>query len=119
MLSKLSANGTSNFIVQIGGAAIETTGYESASSTGVNTSFTTGFGLSANQTAAGSYSGHMVLTRINGNEWVSSSVVVAPTLNGTYAAGNKTITGSLQRVRITTVNGTDVFDAGLVNIFWE
>jgi hypothetical protein len=34
-------------------------------------------------------------------------------------AGSKTLSDTLDRVRITTVNGTDTFDAGTVNIMWE
>ena len=34
-------------------------------------------------------------------------------------AGSKTLSGTLDRIRITTVNGTDQFDAGTVNILYE
>jgi hypothetical protein len=34
-------------------------------------------------------------------------------------AGSKTISGTLDRLRITTVNGTDTFDNGSVNILIE
>jgi hypothetical protein len=33
--------------------------------------------------------------------------------------GNKTLSATLDRVRITTVNGTDTFDAGSINISYE
>ena len=33
--------------------------------------------------------------------------------------GSKTTSGALDRVRITTVNGTDTFDAGSINIMYE
>jgi hypothetical protein len=33
--------------------------------------------------------------------------------------GGKALSGTLTRVRITTVNGTDTFDAGLINIMYE
>jgi len=36
-----------------------------------------------------------------------------------YGAGTKTISGVLDRIRLTTVNGTDTFDAGSVNILYE
>jgi hypothetical protein len=48
---------------------------------------------------------------------------------GTYSYSNgtvigilaytKTTAGTLDRVRITTVNGTDTFDAGSINILYE
>jgi hypothetical protein len=34
-------------------------------------------------------------------------------------AGSKSLSGVLDRVRITTVNGTDTFDAGKINIIYE
>ena len=33
--------------------------------------------------------------------------------------GSLALAGTLDRVRITTVNGTDAFDAGSINILWE
>jgi hypothetical protein len=42
--------------------------------------------------------------------------------NGAYTAyggGGLTLGGTLDQVRITTVNGTDAFDAGTVNILFE
>jgi hypothetical protein len=36
-----------------------------------------------------------------------------------FSAGSKTLSGTLDRVRITTVNGTDTFDAGSINILYE
>jgi len=35
------------------------------------------------------------------------------------SAGNVSLSGALDRVIITTVNGTDTFAAGSINIFWE
>jgi hypothetical protein len=36
-----------------------------------------------------------------------------------FGAGAVTLGGVLDRVRITTVNGTDTFDAGTINILYE
>jgi hypothetical protein len=33
--------------------------------------------------------------------------------------GSKSLSAALDRVRLTTVNGTDTFDAGSVNIMYE
>jgi hypothetical protein len=35
------------------------------------------------------------------------------------SSGAKTLSDTLDRVRITTTNGTDVFDAGTINILYE
>ena len=37
----------------------------------------------------------------------------------TICAGRVTLSGALDRVRVTTVNGTDTFDAGSINILYE
>jgi hypothetical protein len=34
-------------------------------------------------------------------------------------SGSIALSGTLDRVRITTVNGTDTFDAGTINILYE
>jgi hypothetical protein len=38
---------------------------------------------------------------------------------GLVGSGIKTLSATLDRVRITTTNGTDTFDAGSVNILYE
>jgi hypothetical protein len=62
----------------------------------------------------------MFLTNLNGNLWVSSQ---AGTYDGSTASnvggGTKTLSAVLDRVRITTINGTDTMDAGSVNILYE
>jgi hypothetical protein len=35
------------------------------------------------------------------------------------ATGDVTLSGTLDRLRVTTVGGTDTFDAGTVNILYE
>jgi hypothetical protein len=52
--------------------------------------------------------------------WVAS--IVSSQTNsatGIVGSGSKTLSGTLDRVRITTVNGTDTFDAGTINIMYE
>jgi hypothetical protein len=36
-----------------------------------------------------------------------------------FGVGSLSLSGTLDRVRITTVNGTDTFDAGSINILYE
>jgi hypothetical protein len=62
----------------------------------------------------------MVFTNISGNAWVCSGVLfAAPNQALGVQAGNKTLSDTLTQVRITTVNGTDTFDAGSINILYE
>jgi hypothetical protein len=35
------------------------------------------------------------------------------------SSGISTLSGTLDRVRITTTNGTDTFDAGSINVLYE
>jgi len=124
MFSGVSTNSTSTRRIQIGSGSTATTGYSCAygyatTGTGSATS-TSGFDI-INGSAAEVMSGHMVLTNLSGNLWVSSTVVTA--LGGTaglyYSAGSITLGGVLDRVRLTTANGTDTYDAGSVNILYE
>ena len=129
MLSGVSTSSTSNLLLQIGNTSIVTTGYDSAaySSNSANTASTAGFLLTAgNVVASCVYSGSIVLALTNSstNLWVSSGVLTQSTVpasngSGNVAAGNKALSGILDRVRITTVNGTDTFDAGSINILYE
>ncbi len=118
-----STNGTSDILVQLGDSGgVETTGYLGSSADGPTlsaTAYTTGFGVrtgSATVTLIGSIS----ISNITSNTWVAGGVLT----RGSGAlfittSGSKTLTATLDRVRITTVTGTDTFDAGTVNIFYE
>lgn len=127
MLNGVSTNGTSNPLVQLGAGSVTTTGYlcYSAYAGGTNVAdgsgFTAGFGIKL-ANAANLYNGHFVFTNISGNAWIGS-FVVGDNSAGTYyvaiGGGNITLGGTLDRVRITTVNGTDTFDAGSINILYE
>jgi hypothetical protein len=58
------------------------------------------------------------LSLLNSSSWVLSGVI-GITGDTPRVSGSKTLSGTLDRVRITTVNGTDTFDAGTVNILYE
>ena len=119
----VSTSGTSALLVQLGSTTIATSGYASTSVTAaaagntVGTS-TAGFIMQA-ASASAVHSGHMVLTNVSGNIWASSHVDAPLTTNVTTGAGAVTLSGVLDRLRVTTVNGTDTFDAGSVNILYE
>jgi len=126
MLSGVSTSGTSNPQIQLGAGSVTTSGYLGTGSnfaSGVATSnYTTGFGIwaSANWIAANLVSGGLVITNITGNTWVAFGSWCISNSNGIgTTAGNIALGGTIDRVRITTVNGTDTFDAGSVNIQYE
>lgn len=127
MLSGVSTNGSSIPQIQIGAGSIDATSYVGAglylTASGVSNSAlnSTGFLLSGQTNAtAYTFSGIYTLALVGSNIWVfggnSSSSDAA---RGWFGSGTKTLSGTLDRVRLTTVNGTDTFDAGSVNIFWE
>jgi hypothetical protein len=125
MMNGVSTNGTNFLLIQLGDSGgIETTGYTSTSSGMVNAanytpqSSTAGYAIGSFN-AADVTSGHMVITKIDGNSWVSSHTVKNATNIVIYGGGDKTLSDTLTQVRITTVGGTDTFDAGSINILYE
>jgi len=126
MFDKVSTSGTSNIIVQLGDSGgVETTGYLSQANTfnsapGGSVS-TVGFLLLSSTIAAGIYNGVVPICNSNGNDWVTSGVVTGTTTAAAVSlfAGSKSLSATLDRIRITTLNGTDTFDAGTINILYE
>jgi len=123
----VSLSGTANYLVQVGSGSVTATGYSSASnfaysSAGGSASSTTGFIAFCNN-AAYVYSGLITLVNITGNSWVCNHTLGnLPTNIASIAGGGymtAALSGALDRVRITTSNGTDTFDAGSINIFYE
>ena len=130
MFSVVSTDGSSVVQVQLGVAAgIETTGYvclNSVTQTGVNYYvFTSGFGLTGGSpwtSPTGLYSGVMTICSLGSNTWVCQANLSGGGNGNTnffLSAGTKTLANVLDRVRITTINGTDNFDAGSINILYE
>lgn len=126
----MSTSGTSIPIIQLGVSGTpETTGYSaiatvvtvtsnttrgSATSTGFPYIYATGTGASE------TYSGSHVISLLSPNVWTCSGLLYdAPSSALAQIAGVKSLAGTLNMIRITTVNGTDTFDAGSINIMWE
>ena len=126
MFSGMSTNGTSVILVQCGPtSAVDTTGYNSAGAQAANNtpvSYTTGFGMSDNNQAGFLYYGAATITLLDlaTNLWAFTSTLGVPGgVKVNVGGGAKAFSGTLARVRITTVNGTDTFDAGSINILYE
>ena len=126
VFSGVSSNGSSNFLVQSGAGSVQTTGYASASTlaaTGAATGAVTTNGFLLYQVAVGAgftFSGSFTMTNVGSNIWVGSGIVARTDGSGNIMMGGTvTLSGTLDRVRITTVNGTDTFDAGSINILYE
>jgi hypothetical protein len=112
---------------------IENTGYSSYStvsskdiSSGIVTIDailnTSGFVYYWGQAASFRY-GTVTFSNVDGNTWISTHVgagaIAATAIGSTHGGGTKTLSGTLDRVRVTTTNGTDTFDAGSINILYE
>jgi len=124
MFNGVSTNGSSAVTVQIGAGSIDATGYSGASGyTGTSSAagnMTNGF---ATETASGAgvvRHGHCVLTLIGSDTWVFSSVQGRSDSTFMHiGGGSKSLSGTLDRLRITATNGTDTFDAGSVALLIE
>ena len=126
MFQGVSTSGTSIVQIQLGTGSVTTSGYLGASSayaggsTGSAANLTTGFGVGNFNAATNVRHGALVLNNISGNIWSCNGTIALSDGAGTgSSAGTISLGGTLDRVRITTVNGTDTFDAGSVNILYE
>lgn len=127
MFNGVSISGTSILQIQLGSGSISTSGYKSTSSFGGGTNqfsaATSGFIThTAIVTAAYTHSGNYVFTLLGSNTWVGNGNIGGDQTGlVTFAcAGNSpALSGALDQIRITTVNGTDTFDAGSINILYE
>ena len=126
MFNAVSTSGTSNKQIQLGDSGgFETTGYLGSSvqltdANSVNAAtITSGFGIRS-ALAADVINGSVVITNITGNTWVAQGTLTDSARGAGYLVGGaKPLSDVLTQVRITTVNGTDAFDAGSINILYE
>lgn len=127
MFNGVSTNGANPLQVQIGAGSVDTSGYLAGASYvgGTNAALgivgTTGMLATGAVDAATVTSGHLVLTRLgSGATWISSAVSARSNLGfANLAGGTKTLSGELDRVRVSTVGGTDTFDLGSCGILYE
>lgn len=124
MFVGVSTSGKSLIQIQAGTASGPVTsgysGYYSmvspSSASGAST--TTGFAIYVSN-ASNTVSGNMTIVNFSGNTWVASVNTGSPAGAASAGGGSISLPGTLDRIRITTVNGTDTFDAGSVNIMYE
>ena len=125
MLAGVSTNGSSNHMLQIGDSGgIENTSYVGSALTSGSsgTAFTTGYGLTGSTGSTSLTTGVAVIALLNAstNLWAYSFCGAYPNDNTmVWGGGYKSLSATLDRLRLTTVNGTDTFDAGSINILYE
>jgi hypothetical protein len=120
MFREVSQTGTDNFLIQLGTASGPiTSGYISSCSGGASPTSTAGF-IVAEDTAAEKDIGQLVISIFSTSSWIATGTF---TRSGSTAirnsAGQLTGAGTIDRVRITTVGGTNTFDFGSINILYE
>jgi hypothetical protein len=125
LFNEVSISGGSGYLVQIGtSSGIVSSGYVSISNH-YNASSATSGGTSTSgfyihePTAANLMSGKARIETLGSNIWIFDNNVKNGTNIVGNGAGSKTLSGTLDRVRITSANGTDTFDAGSINIMYE
>ena len=124
MFDGASLSGTSDILVRLGtSGGIVSTGYVSGctattGTSGATSTSTTGFVIRMVASASACY-GAMTIALISTNKFVSAISARQDSAANMMGGGSVSLSGTLDRVRITTVNGTDTFDAGSVNILYE
>ena len=128
MLNGVSTNGTSPIVLRLGtSGGIEATGYAAGAfyspslNNFRNSSTDIPLSVVSNTAAAAIFDGAVSVMNQTGNTWIASGGIhesVSSSI-GVSVAGRKALSAALDRVRITTVGGTDTFDAGTINIAWE
>jgi hypothetical protein len=126
MFQGVSTSGSSNIQIQIGSGSITSSSYVgsgsfvSSGTTGA-ANLTSGFAVSLSVASGNTYQGVATICLIGSNTWAYSGIYGRGDAAATYYAGgvSPALGGTLDRVRITTVGGTDTFDAGSINILYE
>jgi hypothetical protein len=126
MFNGVSTNGTSGVEVRLGtSGGLQASGYNCVASSisGTNTTNTASSATGAivvGSSAAASRVGSIVFNLLGSNAWSFSGVTSDLGVSATaHTAGLVSLSGALDRLRLTTVNGTDAFDGGSVNILYE
>ena len=128
-LSGVSTNGSDNIILQIGDSGgVENTGYAGSVSRITNgaspttAASTAGWIISSSVAASDIISGLLVLTLLDSssNLWTVEGVISRTDQSVICViAGHKSLSATLDRVRLYTSGGSNTFDAGSMNIVYQ
>lgn len=128
MFANVSNSGSANILVQLGDSGgIEATGYVSQASlvnVNVNTVAATSGIIIFTGEASSACSGILTLGYIDAgsNLWTAAGTFARPggtVSSATFTGGYKSLSATLDRIRIVSSNGTDTFDAGTINIMYQ
>jgi hypothetical protein len=127
-LNGVSTSGTAFPILQLGSGTFTTSGYitrgmfAGQAAVGNITPPTNGFMLNTSSVGAGNHYGLVTLVTMGSNIWIAQTVTGYDLTGGSYGfigGGSVTLSGILDRIRLTTSNNADTFDAGSANIIYE
>jgi hypothetical protein len=123
MFSGVGTSGTSAKQIQLGSGSPQTTGYVTnaivfGGASLTNTQYTTAFILGST-IAADRLSATITFSLLSSNSWEGNGAYASVNGSSGLTFGGVTLSGTLDRVRITTANGTDTFAAGSINILYE
>jgi hypothetical protein len=125
MFNSISSNGSSDYLIRVGTSiSIITSGYNSYCNTFNTTpsgiTQTSGFVINESPSSSSSLHGNVTITKMSNDTWVLTGILVSTVSIGiSLSGGSVTFVGTLDRINLTTVNGTDTFDAGTINISYE
>jgi len=124
MFQGVSTNSTALWLLQLGtSSGVTTSGYlgQAFNAAGsVASAFSAGFTLITDSANGNIYHGLVQVITLGSNNFaMSGNLARSDAFNAYQSAGSIALGGVLDRVRITTVGGTNTFDAGTINILVE
>lgn len=126
MFSGVSSNGTSNYQILLGTGGTPTyttSGYlgEVSTDTAVTRAvMSTSFQITIGTASGHVYNGNIYINLLGSNIWCENGMIYrSESIGGCTSAGSVPLAATLTAIRLTTVNGTDQFDAGTINILYE
>ena len=128
MFSGVSTNGTSPIIIKLGtSSGIVNSGYTTFGTRLGGNSLVSIFRVDCISimyltpaTNAGAVHGQSIITKLSDSVYTSSGSMYLDGTDGNVTGGTQSsLSETLDRIRITTANGTDVFDAGIINLLVE
>jgi hypothetical protein len=125
MFHNVSTSGTSGVVVRVGSGSFLTAGYAAGGTdfTGtatVTAAETSGLPLSEPPDLIGDiHSGVATIVTLGANVWAMSSIVRCGGNRMGMGAASIEVGGTLDRVQVATINGSDTFDGGTINVSYE
>jgi hypothetical protein len=130
ILNQTSLNGNSPMQVRIGtSSGVESSGYFGTATTtqstnvgGYSSRLSNGFQTGYEGGAQLNISGLMTIVLVGSNTWCAAWNFGSNNGDSGYimwGGGSKALSGTLDRIQVIASNGTDAFDNGTINIFYE